>query len=488
MRVTRRNLLLGAAAAAAAGAPRARADAGSAALGADMDLLQDVYQTLHPGLYRYQTPAGFNRRCADLKAALQAPLSLEAQYLELSRLLATVRCGHTYANFFNQSRAVAERIVAPANKLPFLFVWLDRRMVVSANPLGAGDLAPGDEILSINGVAAADILARLIPCVRADGANDDKRRALLEVTGTDRIETFDVFYPLVFPGVGGTFRLTVRRIANGATGRCDVSAIDQPARERMARPGRDLSGPEAWRLEWPAPRTAVLTLPSWATYNVKWDWRGRLDEIFEALQRRGATGLVIDLRDNEGGEDCGDEILARLIDAPLPRLAGAERLVRYRSIPPRLTPCLDTWDRSFDHLGEGADDLGDGFFRLRSEGDAWARIVPKGPRFRGRVIVLAGPQNSSATFQFIDLARRAGLARIYGRAIGGNQRGINGGSFYFVRLPHSGLEADLPLVGVFPPGDRPDSGLAPDVWVAPQPQDLVRGWDRALQRALADLA
>jgi len=185
--------------------------------------------------------------------------------------------------------------------------------------------------------------------------------------------------------------------------------------------------------------------------------------------------------------DCGDEILARLIDTPLPRRPSGERRVRYRSVPPRLRPYLDTWDRSFDHLGEGAQDLGNGFYRLRSDDEAEVAIAPKGPRFRGRVIVLAGPQNSSATFQFIDLVRRAGLGRIYGRPTGGNQRGINGGSFYFVRLPNSGLEADLPLVGVFPTGPRPDAGLAPDVRIDPQAQDLARGIDRALNRALADL-
>ena len=457
------------------------------ALAADVALLQDIYQSLHPGLYRYQTPADFSRRCADLKASLSGAATLEAQYLGLSRLLATVRCGHTYANFFNQSKAVSDRLIAPSNKLPFHFVWLDGRMVVSGNPRSAGDLAPGDEVLAINGVASGAILARLLPLVRGDGANDDKRRALLEVTGADRIETFDVYNPLLFPDATGHFDLAVRRIADGRDRTCRVTAINQSERETMAPPGAGLAGPQAWRLDWPAPRTAVLTLPSWATYNIKWDWKARLDEVFDQLHRRDATGLVIDLRDNEGGMDCGDEILARLIDTPLPRRPSGERRVRYRSVPPRLRPFLDTWDRSFDHLGEGAQDLGNGFYRLISDDEAEVAIAPKGPRFRGRVIVLAGPQNSSATFQFIDLVRRAGLGRIYGRPTGGNQRGINGGSFYFVRLPNSGLEADLPLVGVFPTGPRPDAGLAPDVRIDPQAQDLARGFDRALNRALADL-
>jgi hypothetical protein len=81
-----------------------------------------------------------------------------------------------------------------------------------------------------------------------------------------------------------------------------------------------------------------------------------------------------------------------------------------------------------------------------------------------------------------------GLARIYGRPTGSNQRGINGGGFFFVRLPTSGLEADLPLVGFFPQDRRPDAGLAPDVRLEPTVADIARVYDPALGQAIADLA
>ena len=62
-----------------------------AALAADIPLLRRIYETLHPGLYRYQTPDEFAARCAVLAQALNGPLTLPEQYLELSRLLAQVR-------------------------------------------------------------------------------------------------------------------------------------------------------------------------------------------------------------------------------------------------------------------------------------------------------------------------------------------------------------------------------------------------------------
>jgi len=485
VRVVDRRTLVGALGVAAISPGAFAGVSDPAALRADIALLQRIYGSLHPGLYRYQTPSQFAERCAELEKALPRPASMQSQYLQLSRLLAQVKCGHTYANFFNQSKDVSRVLIDPANKLPFHFIWLRDRIVVTANPLGVDGLRTGDEILSINGAPAGAIQAMLLPYVRADGSNDDKRRVLLNVTGNDKISTFDVFFPLLFPSDRAQFTLEVKRL-HGPVRALKVAPIDQARRRSMAPKGLDIGSPDYWSLAWPKPNVAVMTMPSWAMYDVKWDWKARIAAMFDEIATKGAKGLVIDLRDNEGGDDCGYEIVARLVERELPLFVDYERRVRFRSTPADLNPYLDTWDTSFRHLGDGADDLGNGFFRLRGD-DESRRIVPKGPRFTGKVIVLSSAQNSSATFQFIDLVRRAGLARIYGQPTGGNQRGINGGSFFFVRLPNSGLEADLPLVGLFPKIAKPDAGLRPDLRIDPTPEDIASGYDRGLQKAVGDL-
>ncbi len=487
--MTRRQWMGGVAGLIAAGASPASADPGTVdpgALAADLPLLQRAYGTLHPGLYRYQTPAEFQARLNEAKSALGPSPDFGRAYLALSRLTAAVRCGHTYANFFNQSKPVAERLFAGRDKLPFHFIWLGARMVVSANPLGIDGLRRGSEIIAIDDVPVAQIQARLLPYLRADGHNDAKRRKLLDTTGGDRFETFDVFYPLLFPPKGQRFRLRVRERPDAPVQTLVVEAIDLDQRRGMAPAAADDSGPGYWPLDYPAAGIGRIVMPGWALFNSKWDWRGRINAMFEDLARRSAHGLVIDLRDNEGGLDCGYEIIAHLIDFELPLFAEYERRVRFRSAPADLVPYLDTWDSSFVHLGEGAADLGDGFYRLANDDDLRA-IKPQGPRFTGRVAVLCGAQNSSATFNFIDLVQRHGLARVYGEPTGGNQRGINGGCFFFLRLPQSGLEADLPLVGTFPLKPKPDAGLAPDVYVAPSIEDIVAGNDPVLAAAVADL-
>jgi hypothetical protein len=74
--------------------------------------------------------------------------------------------------------------------------------------------------------------------------------------------------------------------------------------------------------------------------------------------------------------------------------------------------------------------------------------------------------------------------RLFGEATGGNQRGINGGSFFFVRLPASGIEFDLPLIGYFPAGNPPDAGIQPDVVIRSTRVDLAARRDPTLEAAV----
>lgn len=474
--INRRHLLAGIGASLATPALSAptRAD-----LAGDVAILREAL-ALHPGLYRYNSPREMAARIDALTPAFVAAPDLQARYLILSRFLATIRCGHSYANFFNQRRTVAAALFDRPTRLPFRFAWIDGAMVVLHDDSGLGRLPPGAIVETVNGAPAPRLLASLLPYARADGHNQAKRVALMEVGGHERIEYFDVFHSLVFGAPAGGHRLGVL-LPDGRRRTVELPA-GTLAQRRAASPPPDETGDgPIWNWTMRSDGVAVLNMPSWALYDSRWDWRGWLDERLASLA--GAKGLVIDLRANEGGQDCGDHILARLIDGPLFEV-GAERRIRFRRTPATLDPHLDTWDDSFRTLGVGAIDLGNGFYRVAGE-RADDAIRPTGPRLRLPVATLIGPTNSSATFQFADRARRSGAVRLFGETTGGNRRGINGGCFFFVRLPASGLEFDLPLIGYFPPGLPPDAGVAPDVHVAPTAADIAAGRDPALDAALA---
>ncbi|MET3709967.1 hypothetical protein ABIC65_000647 [Sphingomonas trueperi] len=475
--IDRRQMLAGLSATAAVPFIARAADTPSASdLKGDVAILRDALR-LHPGLYRYNTPAQIKARLSHLQAGLVAAPDLVTRYLLLSRFLATIRCGHSYCNFFNQKKAVATALFDRTTRLPFQFRWIGGAMVVTDH--GGPDLPRGSEVLSINGVAPRAMLARLLPYARADGHNDAKRVSLLEVRGDDAIEFFDVFHGLEFgPPPRGLHFLMARR-PDGRTASVTLPAIGLSQRRAQAIQ-RDYRGDApVWDWTMRSDGIAVLTMPGWALYDSKWDWRGWLEARLDSLS--GAKGLIVDLRENEGGEDCGDVILARLLRTPL-KNPQAERRVRFRRTPSSLDPYLDTWDNSFRTLGVDARRTTNGFYILQGAHGS-SSIQPAARALELPVAALVGPVNSSATFQFAEKARRSGRVRLFGTPTGGNRRGINGGCFFFVRLPASGIEFDLPLIGYFPSTAVPDAGIVPDIVVAPSIADMAAARDPVMERA-----
>lgn len=452
--------------------------------GIDTDLDLSIVRTamgIHPGLYRFQSPRAAERRLAGFEAAYRAAAAREdmaGAYLALSRYLTTLRCGHSYANFFNQDDTDVTALFAQKTRLPLWFRWVGDRMIVTRDTEGHG-LVPGSEVESVNGQPAADLLAALLPYTRGDGSNDGKRRALLSVQGQEEHETFDIFQGLIAPpGADGLHRVTLRTPGGRRETRA-LPAIDLERRRAAMTRAPDTGDAQRWNWEERPDGVRLLTMPGWAMWNSKWDWRGWLEERLDSLA--GAKGLVIDIRENEGGDDCGDPIIARLIERPLAGWPFETRL-RFTEMPALLREHSSTWDERFYSLGEGARPLGGGEWSPREDVIQNA-IAPSAKRIACPVAALIGPTNSSATFGFINAARASGKVRLFGETTGGNRRSINGGAFLFVKLPYSGIEFDLPLKGYVARTPQPDRGIDPDVRMTFDPAWIGAAEDPVIEAA-----
>jgi len=470
----------------------------------DVEVLRRIYETAHPGLYRYNTRTQLDAHFATLRTEFAKERTLAEAYLAFSRFLANIKCGHSYPNFYNQPKAVAASLFSGKNRVPFLFRWIDRRMVITRDLTPGGVLKPGTAVLSIDGHPVDEILARLMPIARADGGNDAKRVAYLEVRGKDRYEAFDIYFPLLYPDIGETLDLEVRPPGAGMSTRLSVVSLEPASRAALGKeeqaPGQGADR-TLWRFEVLPGGVSYLRMPGWALYDSKWDWKGFLDRGVDELIAREAPGLIVDLRDNEGGLDVGNVLIERIAKAPV-RSGGMLRFTRYRRLPRDLVRYLSTWDDSFKDWGEKAIPDQDGFFRLtRYDDDAEGDLIkPRGRRYEGKLVVLVNAANSSATFQFARLVKENQLGTLVGQPTGGNLRGINGGAFFFATLPNSRIEVDLPLIASFPAAhplpdgqklpflDVPDAGVEPDVLVPPSADDIARGVDTELEAARVFLA
>lgn len=446
----------------------------------DAQYVFDTLSAIHPGLFRYQSPALFAERHAAFARAFESG-SFDQKIIALQRLLGAVRCGHTYINPSNQSAAIQEQLYGTRRLLPFHFQWIGSDMIVTADPHAAG-IAPGTQISSIDGRAASDILSALLPFARADGGNDAKRRALMSMPGTNTWPMFDLYYDLLFRPAreivvtgmdpeGDPVSLTLETIDIEARRSGGTLKVDGDPEAPIWFSDRANDG-----------RTRIITMPTWATYKTRWDWEGWLRAELGSALSDGTTGLIFDLRGNEGGFNIGEGMLPFLIREPL-SVPSPSQQVRFAQAPEELRPLFNTWDPTFYEIGKSGERVSERFIEISPSRNV--DIQPAGPGFGGKIAVLIDADNSSATFDFSRQLRSSGIATLVGEPTGGNLRGINGGAYFFTVLPESGIEFDIPLIGYFPDGEQPDAGLEPDEIVTRTPQAIADGSDPAMDRALA---
>ena len=477
----------------------ARANSGSvlspAQARGDLQQLRRAFDTLHAGLHRRTTPAQLNAAFAAAEQAVAGGSTQVNLFLLCSQIAATVNCGHTWASHFNARQDLRQRLMDGSDKLPFTLRWVQGRALITGSAAAA--LAEGSELLAIDGRPVAQIAAALLPLLRADGQHAGaagKRWAQLD-SGAG-IGAMDWLFPLRFPPANGRWQLTLRERPlqpGGAMRELTVPAISLAERQRSL----PLLAPQ-WSFEREGD-TAVLRLPTFAFWNSDFKADAFLARTFTAL--RGLPFLVIDLRDNEGGDDrIAQQVLAHLLRAPYEppavRLESA-----YEQVPADLLPMLGTWNLGFfDRRGQATPiPTPDPSAVAGTPGARWllpapaaVRVPPVAAPYPGRTVLLVGPQNSSAGFLFARDVQRSGAAVLMGEPTGGHLQGLNSGQLAWLTLPASGVAVDIPLRAAHTlPEDGqapPDHGVLPELPVAPRFDDAAAGIDTAMHAARSLIA
>lgn len=463
-----------------------------AAMQRDLAVLHAAFTSLHPGIFRYSRPEEVDRRFAALQARCRRPLDERQFYLRLSQLAESVHCGHTFLNPLNLPDSLAERFL-PRHVVPLLFqVTGGSRLIVTHNLTTEPRILRGDAIQAINGVPVRQIIDSLLTVSRSDGRNAWGKK-LYNISETpdelDNYSLFDIYFAFFF-GAEMDFLVTIAPLKGKAyTVRLAGQTLAARAEVYKSRFGALPADAASWSYKQLDRKTAYFRCGTFAFWNSSFNAKRYVDSVFHDLAAKpDIRSLVIDIRDNEGGDgSIGSYILSYLSDKPL-GCDDPERLCcSFLAVADTLKPYLSTWDRSFAAPKDSSR-------YFRNAAGLWELKVtspcnpdpPRTPRFAGKTALLIGPKNSSATFEMALLYRQAKLGILVGEATGGTQQGLNGGKMFFLRLPGSHFEVDLPIQHYYHPG-KPDTGVQPDYEVHVSQADIAQGRDPQLNAVIQQL-
>lgn len=448
-------------------------------LRADTEILFEALNELHPGLYRHSDTATIKRAYDALQNDFSVGIDEETAFLSFSAFIAKVKCGHTYPNPFNQRNKIIPSVIDQRVLLPFTFAIIDKQIVVD-KPLDE-KIKKHTVITHLNGIEVETIIDSLSHFVKADGNRTRKRIKDLEVQLTSKYEYFDYYFPMVYDF---TDSIKVRsRDGNSET----LQLLTKERRDSIytkAYPDLNTSNyDDLWSKEFNE-KYAYLRLGTFVTWRLTFDWKNYLDDFFDELESTGIEHLIIDIRGNEGGlTEVTDYLVKKLAKANGETVFRKPHLA-YKKVNDNLRPYLSTWSKSFYNTSLWTRKLNNRYRTIKFSANK-PKIIKKNKKaFLGESYLLIDESNSSATFILAEICKKNNYATLVGTETGGTKQGITAGQIFFLTLPNTKIEVDIPLIGRYPMKTLADDGISPDVWVERTLEGYISNRDEQLEKAI----
>lgn len=398
----------------------------------DFMQLRNTLETNHPAIYMYDTQATMNAMFESAYNTLQAAMSELDFYRVLAPVVARVQCGHTAAYLSADGYSQLE---SSGRIFPYGLVFLDGHAYIYQDYSDGSMIPLGTEILAINQRSMATVLETLMAGISADGYNETRKLNRLNSSFSY------LYYVLMESPESFTLDCRLPGEENIRVLQVDARLYGQVENSYSAQnPERELLGYQLFKDD----GIALLTVSSFVIENSP-DFRSFFNASFQDMITNQAVTLIIDVRDNSGGDpEFSADLIAYLINWP------------------------------FTYFAEGI-----------GHPDLFQPLPPHELNFSGNVFVLIDGGCFSATGHFCSLVKYHNLATFIGEE--------TGGSFYcndnstLVTLSNSGIRVNIPRTTfqTSVTGFTWGRGIFPDITIRPTLADYIGGIDRVLEETLA---
>ncbi|MEM9919767.1 MAG: S41 family peptidase [Bacteroidota bacterium] len=407
---------------------------------ADLEMLRVALIEAHYNLYAYTTEQAFDSTYKEVKSAVVKDSLSSLETINLfQRLVSTVDNGHTEIDFPGQ--AYGAYAYAGGTLFPLEVAFESDKALVRKNWSNNDSIKIGSELLRINGQPIADVLSKISPQISAE--RPYLKNAKIE------LYSFPRCYWQVF-GQQGEFEIELRSAEE--IKKYSIKAVPL------------IEGFEVRRTEVLNARMQLKFYPQSAYLNPgnfsgdESKYQQFLDSAFMEIRRSKYENLIIDLRNNGGGNDSfSDYLVSYFANKPF-RWNGRFTLKTSRFLKDFTRQNNDTTNVYFREI------------LTRKNGEIYEfefeefQPQPEAKRFQGNVFVLINRQSHSQSAVTAAQIQDYKFGTIIGEETG-DYSSLYAAQFPYV-LPNTGIPVKISkgyIVRVN--GDTNEQGVIPDVYI-----------------------
>lgn len=428
----------------------------------DLAILKRNLEDIHAGLYTYSSKQEIDNWFENVKGNLKDATTPIEFYRLLAPLNSIIKNGHTYI--------LTSKLGNNFYFLPIqLYKYKNSYYIKKVFSKQKTDLE-GVEILEIDGIPINEIYNRLLQNHARDGNN-------LTMPSEELSSLFGLEYSIVY-GSKPSYKITINK--NGKSVEISISQVllDSGIIEQFNNQIK--RKPLSFLIE---EGVAVLTFPTFDTKTLKKEkYKGLLENSFAEIKTKNIEHLIIDVRDNGGGDPVPtQELISYLID---------NEFVMYKDVYTITNKIKDKkyykkqgvfWLNLFARFK--LKKINDSHYRRRND-EGMDVYLPKKNNFKGQLYILTNGNSFSATGEFTSFIKHNRNNTLFiGEEVGGNEIQNTSGVSYRITLPNSNQIISIPLV-VFEMNINAKNnghGVKPNHWVRNTIEDELKGKDSVME-------
>ena len=399
------------------------------ALRADLTQIRDILINNHPAVYQFTSKELFEKVFNEQYAKINRPMNLKEFYRIASPVVTLVHCGHTVLilpdEFWDNERQ---------GYFPMRLTFITGKAYVNSFYDNENILPLWSEVLSVNGIPMSEIFASATALISADGYNEAFKPDRLGLRFQDLFNIcygFYEYFDIQYIPRGSKFADSKK--LNGVK-RCfdPQSPVTTAGKTSTGDPNLDLEIDRG-------KNQAIITIKSFYYSQNKENFYWYIDKAFKEISYNNIHNLVLDLRNNFGGDGyCASHLLSYLESIPVPYFARAYY---------------------------GAEDLD--------------KPIPLAPEnhFAGKVFVLINGGCFSATGQLCSLLKFHKRASFIGTPTGSTFECNSFVAKYNPRETRMTLIVARMSSAAAVKGLSRENGIMPDYFVEPRIEDLMKEKD-----------